>query len=99
MPRHCPLSSLISVPLRLACQVAEDAATNPVAANAQHESRSAGSTVPAACREIFQDLRFSRALSILQPQPNRLFPGISFVARLLLIAGKLHQICCVKPLD
>ena len=44
-----------------------------------------------------QDLRNCRALLILQPWPDHLFPRIPFVARRLLIAGKLNQFRCVEP--
>ena len=48
---------------------------------------------------FLQDLRNCCALFALQPRSNHLFPWIAFVARLLLIAGQLHQIWRVEPPD
>jgi hypothetical protein len=46
---------------------------------------------------FLQDFRDCCALLTFQPRPNHLFPRITFVTRLLLIAGQLYQIGCVEP--
>ena len=46
---------------------------------------------------VLQDFRDCCALLNFQPRSNHLFPGVTFVTRLLLIAGQLYQIGCIEP--
>ena len=46
---------------------------------------------------FLEDLRYCCTLSTLQPRPDHFFPGIAFIACLLLIASQLHQVWCVEP--